>query len=208
MKMNELECYKIYQGLRLYFTRNYDWFKYGPSAKISISSYEKRRDRYTFQKLARKYSKEKFIDLVVANMVYGYTTWAGILVTEPGEENYFQYLKNHESLYYNFENDCRTIVSTAEQLGYSLPKCFTPLDSHSYPIILNLYTQRKIGLESWILLNKTISLDHHTIFEVLNRSLNDPFWKSTYLIATKYEPFIKYDSKKAHGIATKVFGGI
>ena len=53
MRMNEFEAYKHYLALKLHFSSDYDYFKYNGKTNATQQSFEKRKDRFRFSKLAR-----------------------------------------------------------------------------------------------------------------------------------------------------------
>ena len=57
--MNSFEVYSTYVALKTHFSRKtYDYFKYNGTVKVSIEKYNKRPDKYFFEKIAKKYNKE------------------------------------------------------------------------------------------------------------------------------------------------------
>jgi hypothetical protein len=55
-------AYALWNALKLHFTsESYDYFKYKGKMKISDESFLKRRDRFFFAKLERKYKKSELI---------------------------------------------------------------------------------------------------------------------------------------------------
>ena len=54
--MEGYEVYKIYLALKLHFTKdNYNFFTFNGKSRASLSSFEKRNDRYFFKKLGKKF---------------------------------------------------------------------------------------------------------------------------------------------------------
>ena len=53
--MTGFEVYKMYLALKQHFTKqDYDYFKYRGKVRANEKSFEQRRDRYFFKKLATK----------------------------------------------------------------------------------------------------------------------------------------------------------
>ena len=99
--MTGYECYVLYHSLKLHFTQeSYDFFKYRGKSRINVDSFEKRKDKYYFHKLSRKYNHDEFIDFLVSNFVRNHKTWVGNLLEETADDVYKQYLKIHQSLGY------------------------------------------------------------------------------------------------------------
>ena len=67
--MNEFECYNLYTALKLHFTTDYDYFKYGGKCNVTPASFNKRRERFFFKKLAREYPDPELRDFLVSNFL-------------------------------------------------------------------------------------------------------------------------------------------
>ena len=77
--------------MKSHFTnRKYDFFRYGGKSRATMSSFNKRKDKYWFEKTSRKYSDEQIVDFLLANFV---TTdnpknlWIGEIINS-GERTY------------------------------------------------------------------------------------------------------------------------
>ena len=46
--MNAYETYQQYLGLKLYFEGNFDYFKYNGKTSASLTSFDKRKDKFKF----------------------------------------------------------------------------------------------------------------------------------------------------------------
>ena len=52
--MTPFDAYKTYLALKNHFSKpNYDYFKYAGKSRTSIASFEKRKDKYWFEKISR-----------------------------------------------------------------------------------------------------------------------------------------------------------
>ena len=70
--MNEIEAYQMYLALRLHFTtENYDYFKYNGKVSASLKSFDKRKDKYLFKKLTKKYDESTILNYYIANFIEG-----------------------------------------------------------------------------------------------------------------------------------------
>ena len=68
MKVTPFDTYQHYLSLKNHFTNpKYDFFKYGAKTRASIASFNKRKDKYWFEKTSRKYSDEEVVDFLVSN---------------------------------------------------------------------------------------------------------------------------------------------
>ena len=60
-------AYVMFQSLKLHFSsKSYDYFKYHGKTNTTKDSFEKRKDKYTFYKISRKYTLEDMKDFYVS----------------------------------------------------------------------------------------------------------------------------------------------
>ncbi len=59
-KVKGFEVYTMYVAMKAHFkTKSYDFVEFGGRIRSRVSSYEKRKDKYYFEKLARKYNEQE-----------------------------------------------------------------------------------------------------------------------------------------------------
>ena len=182
--MTPLECYKLYNSLKLHFTQpNYDFFKYQGKTQASFDSFNRRRDRFHFAKLARsKYPQET----IIANFVSDSPPkWIGDLISEQAQSVCLEYMKRQQSLEYIVENDIKNI-----------PLPFVDsfkVKGGQHPIVLKMYLQKQISIETLVVLDNAIKF-----FDVWDNKIQDPIiWPNVKLKCQKYKPFLpRYDKKK------------
>src|ERR1043165_446489 len=102
------ETYEIYVSIKAHFTdKKYDYHKFRGKVKTSVDSFERRRDKFFFEKLGKKYPKAQLVNFFVANFIRNPYLWIGdFVMDEIAEENYIQWRKRTESLTYQFTEDC------------------------------------------------------------------------------------------------------
>ena len=57
-------------ALKLHFSSDYDYFKYNGKTNATQQSFEKRKDRFRFSKLARKLEDPLLIEFFVSNIIF------------------------------------------------------------------------------------------------------------------------------------------
>ena len=109
--MNGYTAYQIYLSLKLHFTNDsYDATKYGFKTSSKESTFSRRKDRFFFERIGRKYKEADIvIDYFTANFLVG-VKWIG----DMREENYSKYEKRMQSLSYEFEKDLRTLSEQSD----------------------------------------------------------------------------------------------
>ena len=109
--MNGYTAYQIYLSLKLHFTNDScDETKYGFKTSSKESTFSRRKDRFFFERIGRKYKETDIvIDYFTANFLVG-VKWIG----DMREENYSKYEKRMQSLSYEFEKDLRTLSEQSD----------------------------------------------------------------------------------------------
>ena len=123
MKMEAIDAYKIYLGIKNHFTLDkYDYIKYNRKVNVSYDSFLKRRDKIFFAKLGNR--KDKYLeDFLVANMIHDPKVWVGELLSDECENRYKDWLRKKQSLTYLFKNEMSFIEGwNSEQINYVMRK--------------------------------------------------------------------------------------
>ena len=184
MTVTPFETYQHYLSLKIHFTNpKYDFFKYGAKTRASMASFNKRRDKYWFEKTSRKYSDKEVVDFLVSNFVSTdnpQNLWIGEIINS-GERKYADWMKRQQSLTYLFKEQSNELLSQNEL--ENLFDC-----SKGHPKILKRF------------LSGSISLETLAIYEIIfhfsknfDKKLNDPVWESVSLKIKKYIPFLNID---------------
>ncbi len=167
--------------MKSHFTnRKYDFFKYGGKSRATMASFNKRKDKYWFEKTSRKYSDQQILDFLLANFV---TTdnpqnlWIGEIINS-GERNYADWKRRKQSLTYLFKEQVEKLI-----YENNLEEVFDCSKGH--PPLLKKYLGGEISLETLTILEKVFSFAKN-----FDKKLKDPVWESVSLKIKKYIPFI------------------
>ena len=115
--MSAFDCYVIYLALKAHFSRKgYDYFKYNGRTKASVENFNVRKDRYFFEKLTKRYSKEEIESYFVSNYLSNSNLWVG----EMNDKNFLDWKKRIQSISYLYENDLKIITDRCGSLDLSL----------------------------------------------------------------------------------------
>ena len=186
--MTGFEVYKMYLALRQHFTKDsYDYVKYRGKVSASEKSFEERRDRYFFKKLATKYDGQKMLDYFVANFI---ADPRGYIKTF-SDGNYESWRINQESFSYKFRQDVNLLLNDYESPYQDKFDKIFEVRSRQHPALLRHYFSGEIKLETLVVFE--ICLGFVSRFDNV---LNDPIWKETRNLILKYKPFLKVDCTK------------
>jgi len=197
--MNGLEAYSSYLAVRNHFKSNYDYFKYNGKIKVNEDKFRTRRDHYQFEKLARIYNREKFIQYLVANFIQDEDY---ILGMSQGRAmmNHKKWQKNIESFNYQFKEDIQTLREYHSQFDSLF---ITGADGEVHPLAFKLYLREKININTLVVLNKLINYSG-VWSKQENAMLNDFIF-----VLNKYTPFmysyVSVDETKCKQTILEVF---
>ena len=190
MKVTPFETYRTYLSMKSHFTNpKFDFFKYGGKSRATMTSFNKRKDKYWFEKTSRKYSDQQILDFLLSNFVIAdnpQNLWIGEIINS-GERNYADWMRRKQSLTYLFKEQSEKLLSENE-----LETVFDCSKGH--PVILKKYLGGEISLETLTILEKVFSFVRN-----FDKKLTDPVWETVSLKIRKYIPFINinvYNYKK------------
>lgn len=191
---NGYDTFRLYMALKFHFTGKYDFFKYGGKVKTTKDIFMKRKDRYSFHRLSRKYDIVEMRNFMVANFVNDNGTWIGDMLDAEAEEHYRNWTKTQQSLSYIFENDLIKLLNSVDN-----PNQLLEVKPGCYPILLAEAMGNSIKLETLIILNYFMNF-----CTMWNNTIDDDIiWPNYYMKCVKYAPFIEYDKSKFKNILVK-----
>ena len=181
MKVTPFETYQAYLGMKSHFTNpKYDFIKYGGKSRATMTSFNKRKDKYWFEKTSRKYSDQEVIDFLLSNFVNAtnpQNLWIGEIINS-GERTYAEWKMRQQSLTYMFKEQSENLLSEND-----LSKVFSCSKGH--PLLLKKYLGGEVSLETLSILEKIFSFQKN-----FDKKLTDPVWETVSLKLKKYLPFI------------------
>jgi len=184
LKVSPFETYQHYLSLKNHFTNpKYDFFKYGAKTRASVTSFNKRKDKYWFEKTSRKYSDKEVVDFLVSNFTATdnpQNLWIGEIINS-GERNYSEWMKRQQSLTYLFKEQSNELLSENE-----LESLFNCTKGH--PLILKKFLSGSVSLETLTIFDKIFHFSKN-----FDKKLDDPVWESVSLKLKKYSPFLNID---------------
>ena len=190
--MTPFEVYTCYLSLKNHFTKeNYDYFKFNGKTRASITAFNKRKDRYFFERTSRKKTDEEVKAYFLANFVEcddPQGLWIGNIIQE-GEDLYQNWLKKSQSLTYVFKEEIEKFFTKEN---------FTTLfevNTTGHPDVLKLHLSKEISLETMVILD--LILEYVKNFD---KKLQDPIWEFYSKRIRKYKPFINIDVSKCRTI--------
>jgi hypothetical protein len=183
MKLSGYETYCTYLALKSHFTSDkYDYFKYNGKVNASKESFLSRKDRFQFEKLARKCDDVK---THIALCFMADKTWIGDMLDDEAFDWHQNHTRKVQSMSYNFKNELEQIEDI---------KSLFKLEDNNYPKFLNEYMRGNISLETLIILNEFICF-----IPKFDAKLGDDYlWTKFSFKTRKFAPFLlsEIDRKK------------
>lgn len=196
--MTGFEVYKIYLAIKLHFTKDdYNYFTFNGKSRASESSFEKRKDRYFFKKLATKFDRDTILQFFVSHFVENSSTWIGD-ISVYNSSTYNNWKKKIQSMTFMFENDIDYLIDIC-----SFEDIFD-CKSGNHPILLQAYLGERVTLESMVILNSLVKY-----IPDFDKKINEPVvWPEVRKKVVKYEPFLSIDKNKYKRILIDKLNGI
>ena len=182
--MTPYQVYVEYLAQKSHFSNvNYDYFKYNKKVRASVTSFNKRKDRYWLEKTSRKYSDKEVVDFLVSNFVAVDTPgnlWIGTIINS-GERTYADWMRRQQSLTYLFKEQSNEFF-LENKLEDAL-NC-----SKGHPPVLKKFLSGQLSLETLTIYEKIFHFSKD-----FDKKLLDPVWETVSLKIKKYKPFLNTD---------------
>lgn len=190
--MTAFDCYKEYLALKNHFTKpDYDYFKYNGKIRSNVDSFEKRADKFFFQKLAKHPDVHNFL---VANFSENEKAWIRTLAyNESAEQVYKNWLKRQQSLSYLFKQE----LSNLDTNFNSNFAC----KENEHPLLLRKFLGNEVSLETLCLLLEFTGAKKHWD----SKMQYDLVYDTIKTKIEKYSPFIKCDKDKLRKVVLDYF---
>jgi hypothetical protein len=190
--MTPFETYCTYLGMKRHFTtKSYDYIKYNGKVSANKETFNKRKDKFFFEKLAKHDDPKSFL---LANFVTDSSQWIrNLVVSDTSREIYTSWLKKIQSLTYTIKNDI-------EKFDDNFDDNFK-VKIGEHPTILRLFLSGEIQLETLVVITAMVGC-----IPYWNKVLKDDFiWQEISLKIEKYKPFLHYDTEKIRKICVDKF---
>lgn len=168
------EAYKLYLALQRHFSTGYDYFKYNGKVNCSTAAYEKRHDKWSFEKLTKIMERDQFVDFFVANFIEDPKMW----IKNMEKSRLDRYNALYKNIAKNFKQDLEVIKQQGPYQCIEVTK--------DIPRIYKLVLQNDIKIESVILMDTLFPFveKHH-------KEVDIPFvFPEMMQKIEKYRPFV------------------
>ena len=180
------DAYCLYLAINNHFhTESYDYFKYNGKVSAKLESFMKRKDKYHFAKLARKYNGE-LKDFLVANLSRQKYYVRDLLEMEC-EKNYIEFKNRKQKLTYLITEEMRYLFDKYKHIDFCIG-----IKDGQHSNILREYLGGRIAAETLVAADKIFG-----IFNDYDTMMNEKFiWPKTRKRLDNLAPFLELENKK------------
>ncbi|MGL5581642.1 MAG: hypothetical protein ACRDCE_11855 [Cetobacterium sp.] len=199
MKVDGMSVYKLYLMVKGHFGGRYDCVKYNWTMRISPKAYEKRRDKYFFERLSNKYNLGELYRIFVANMLANSDAWVGEISGADALQFYRQHMGKLDRASYTFKEDIENLVYFCKNKSIMFTELFD--SSKGQPIIFKMLQQEIISYETFLLIDAA-----GKFIDKMNVALRDDIvWCEYYKRIDGYRKLLKIDSNLAKELFRKTY---
>lgn len=184
--IDAFQTYKYFMAVKLHLTTDrYDVFESNGRVSGTKATFEKRNDKFLFEKIGRKFNTPReLIEYFVANIAYGNSS---VIYSQESDEYYQQWIARKESRTAMFRTQLSQIYNYLELNKKTYDELFSIEDN--VPELLNLYVGGYVHLETVVILNE---------FENFLPKW-EPLcmvWGDQLRVLNKIKKFVKYDKDR------------
>ena len=177
--MEPIDVYLMYCAMKAHFSQStYDYIKYEGKTKVSRDSFWKRKDRYFFVKLAKKYDDPK--DYFIANFIKDRKGY----IANFSDENYESWKLKRQGFFDMFAIEMYPFITNFDPLF--------EIKDNNHPLLLREYLGKRISLETMIILDELV--EYATMWDV--KLTNDVVWPDVKKLMKDYKRFLTIDKNK------------
>ena len=180
--MEPIDVYLMYCAMKAHFGKtDYNFIKYGGKSRVSRNSFFKRKDRYFFVKLSKKYKTENEIrNYFVSNFMMEQRGY----VANFNDENYEKWQNRQNNFHDIFTNEIQPMIQDFNSL-FEIKKS-------EHPKLMKEYLGKRISLETLIILDELVEYS-----KKWNEHLKDDLlWPDLKKLMNNYKWFLTFDKKQ------------
>lgn len=153
-----MSVYKLYLMVKGHFNGKYDIIKYQWKFNVTTKAYEKRRDKYFFERLSKKYSLGELYRILVSNMIANPNAWVGDISGADALQFYREHSGKLEKASYLYKEDLENLLYFCEKKGIMFKDLFDCSKGH--PLIFKMLQQELVSYETFLLIDSAGKFIH------------------------------------------------
>jgi hypothetical protein len=188
--MTPIDVFKKYVAVKIHF--NSDKFDYtkskGYTKNITQNAYQKRSDKYYFEKISTKLDDEEIVPFFVSNFIEDSNMWSGDLASFGRSLKTYKDWKIRMG---NLKSETRTDINNINAYLKKNDLTFRDIvvsKENEIPVLLKMYYQKLLTKETMIFFDYVFTLfDRYDIIYT-----EDPLWKAESKVLRKYGRFLDH----------------
>ena len=184
--------YCLYIMLKNHFQGKYDVVKYNWRMRISDSAFNKRKDKYFFERLSEKYKLKELIYILISNLVSNQDAWIGEISDADAIDFYRKYLIKLRSINDTFVEDIKNIYYFSKKSNKTLKEIIDYNSSTGTSYLFRLLQSQIITSETFIILD--------SFLDVINKydtDMDNIIWNNYSIKFNAYKKILKIDKETA-----------
>lgn len=184
--------YQLYLMLKGHFNGKYDVIKYHWRMKVSDAAYNKRRDRYFFEKLADKYTLKELTLIFISNLVANQNAWIGEISDADALVFYRSYIGKLGRIESVYKEDIENLVYFSKKVDKPLREILEYNKNVQTSYIFKMLQSELINFESFIMLDSFLDLINKH-----DECANDLVWSNYSTKLNAYKKLLVTDKETA-----------
>ena len=179
--MEPVDVYLMYCAMKAHFGKgDYDFIKYDGKTKVSRESFWKRKDRYFFVKVSKKYDTVEIKDYFISNFIKDKNGY----IANFNDENYESWKLKRQEFFEEFIVEMYPLVLSFEAL-FEIKK-------ENHPKLLKEFLGGRVSIETMIILNELVNFS-----KKWDKQLKDDVvWPDLKKFMNNYKRFLTIDKKR------------
>lgn len=191
--VNGKSVYTLYLAIKQHFNGRYDVVKYNWVMRVSDAAYQKRRDKYFFEKLSDKYTLKELTLIFMSNLVANQDAWIGDISDADALVFYREYIGRLKRIKEQFKDDIKNIYYFSQKVEVkALSEIFEYNNKVQSSYIFKLLQSNVISFETFILLD--------SFLDIINKhddQTNDLVWSKYSTKLNAYKKILIINSAEA-----------
>ena len=164
--INSFQSYKLYLILVNAFKKGYDPVKYSWKIRVQQNSFEKRKDKYFFEKIQKSFDIFEQQKIFMVNLLANQDQWIGDMLNQDSIMFYRKYMSRFNDLSILLKEDLQNLILFCKSKGRMFKSLFL-IEDNKEPMIFKLLQNDSNQYETFILLDS-----YFNIIEMLDESKN------------------------------------
>lgn len=197
-KINGKSVYILYLQLKGHFNGRGDVIKNKWMMRVSDAAYEKRKDKYFFEKLSNTYTLRELCLIFISNLVANQDAWIGEISDADAIIFYREYQGKLLQVKDRFSDDVKNIYYFAKKMNKPLGEIFVYNDQQQSSYIFKLLQSNIISFETFIMLDSFLDIiDKHDKFSSI-------IWEPYSKKLNAYRKILQVDNEQAKALFKEV----